>query len=92
MLNAITASTDLTGPGKGKRVASWSFQNTGTAATIELRDGSVTGTPYITIPLAVGSTTPTFLTQSYGKDGPLFVSGLYVKVTGGTVVGNVDLV
>jgi hypothetical protein len=91
MLRAITTSTDLTASGFGKRVTSWSFQNTGTAATIELRDGSATGTPYITIPLAIGSTTPTFAALAYGKDCPLFPRGLYVKVTGGAIVGSVDL-
>jgi hypothetical protein len=88
-LFAVTANTDLT-VGKPKQLASWSFQNTGTAATIELRDGSVTGTPYITIPLAVGSTTPTFAALSYDIP-PVFPNGLFIKLTGATIVGSVDM-
>ena len=43
-LYAVTASTDLTGIGKGKRVVSWHFSNTGAAAVINLRDGSASAT------------------------------------------------
>jgi hypothetical protein len=85
----VTTSTDLIT--KGKRLGGYVFQNSGTAATIELRDGSITGTPYITIPLAVGSTTPTFAVQDYSVPLPLFVGGVFVKVTGGTIVGSVQV-
>jgi len=59
--------------------------------TIEFRDGGATGTAYITVPLAVGSTTPTFAQLDFSVPLPHFPSGLYVKVTGGTITGSVQV-
>ena len=90
-LFAVTGSTDLNG--KGKRVVSWHFANTGVAATINIRDGSVTATRYIQICLPVGSTTPESKALAYGQQSaPLFPNGVYVEVLSGTIVGSVDLV
>ncbi len=88
-LFAITASTDLTGLGKGKRLAGWSFSAT-TAAVINLRNGSVAGTPFISVGVAAGDSK----TLAYQAPNalPVFVNGLYVEVASGTgIVGSVDL-
>ena len=89
-LNAITASTDLTGFGKGKRVASWSFYAT-SAAVITLRDGSATGTPFIQIGIPTVADSKA-VSYSLPAGAPLFPNGLYVKVESGVVVGSVDLI
>ena len=90
-LYAVTASVDLTGAGKGKRVASWHFSNTGAAAVINIRDGSVSGTRYIQIQLAA---TTTSASQAYSLPGgaPLFPAGVYVEVVSGTIIGSVDII
>ena len=82
-------NVDLTGTGKGKRITSWHFSNTTAAAVINIRDGSVTGTRYIQIQLAVAaSASQAYMQQS----APLFPNGVFVEVVSGTVVGSVDLV
>jgi hypothetical protein len=91
MYQAVTGTVDLTGPRKGKRLSSWHFSNTGTAATIDLVDG-VGGTVLARIQLPVGSTTPVSASQAYASpQGLIFPQGLSVVVTGGTIVGSVDL-
>jgi hypothetical protein len=88
---AVTGTVDLSAPPKGKRLASWHFSNVGTAATIDLVDG-VGGTVVARIQLPVGSTTPVSASQSYsGPQFLIFPKGLSVVVTGGTIVGSVDL-
>ena len=88
-LFAVSGSTDLTGPNRGKRVCSWHFSNTGAPATINLRDGSAGGTRFAQIQLATG----TSASQSYvQRSAPLYPNGLYVEVVAGTIVGSVDLV
>ena len=89
-LFAVTGSTDLTGLGKGKRVVSWHFSNTGAAAVINLRDGSVSATRYIQIQLPA---TTGYAALAYGQQSaPLFPNGVYVEVVSGTIIGSVDLV
>jgi len=83
-------NVDLTGLGKGKRIASWSFSNTGAAAVINIRDGSVSGTPYIKIGVAANDSKA--LAYSHRAGLPLFVNGVFVEVASGTIVGSVDLV
>lgn len=93
MLFTVTATTDLST--KGKRVASWIFNNTNaSAAIINFRNGSGVGAPLIwTINLPAGSTTPVSASQAYSFPAlPMFVNGLTVEVNQGTVVGAVDLV
>ena len=82
----VTGDTDLTAPGIPKRVSSWHFASAA-GATINLRDGSVSGDIIAQIQLAVG----TSASQSY--DRPLlFPAGLFVDVVTGTIVGSVQLV
>lgn len=94
MLQAVAgtgpANVDLTGAGKGKRVASWCFSNVTAAATINLRDGSVTGTRFLQIQLPINASA----SQSYSLPGgaPLFPSGVFVEIVAGTVVGSIDLI
>jgi hypothetical protein len=89
-LFAVTGSVDFT-TAKPKRLAGFYFQNTGTAATINFRDGSATGTRFLVVPLAIGSTTPTYVGQDISAPLPLFPSGLYVEIVGGTILGSVQL-
>jgi hypothetical protein len=88
MYFAVTGSVDLTT--KGRRVQSWHFSNTGTAAAIDLVDG-VGGTIVAKIQLPVGSTTPVSASQAYPRPGLIFPKGCNVVVTGGTIVGSVDI-
>lgn len=84
----VTANTDLTTPGKGKRLRSWHFSNSGAAAVINLRDGSVTGTIQAQIQLAANTSS----SQAYpiGSD-MVFAAGLFVQIVSGTIVGSVDI-
>lgn len=83
----VTGNTDLTAAGKGKRLCAWHFANTGAAAEINLRSGSVSGPIKAKILLAAG----TSASQAY--DNPetrlVFEDGLFVQVVSGTIVGSV---
>lgn len=82
-------NVDLTGLNKGKRICSWHFSNVTAAAVINMRDGSVTGTRYIQIQLAIGSSA----SQAYSQQSaPLFPNGVFIEIVTGTIVGSVDLV
>jgi hypothetical protein len=85
----VTADTDLTGAGKGRRVASWHFAETAAAvAQVLLRNGSVSGDIVARINLAAS----TSASQAYSSPQYLhFPAGLFVDVLAGTVVGSVDL-
>jgi hypothetical protein len=84
----VTADTDLTGAGKGRRLMSWHFAETAAApAQVLLRDGSVTGPIVARVNLAASSSA----SQSYKKPYLHFPAGLFVDVLAGTVVGSVDL-
>ncbi len=88
-LFAVTGTVDLTGLGKGKRLASWHFSTTGAAAVINIRDGSVSATRYIQVQLAANtSASQAFM---FANSRPVFPNGVYVEVVSGTVVGSVDL-
>jgi hypothetical protein len=89
-LFAITGTVDLTGVGKGKRIASWHLSNTGVAATVNFRDGSVTGTRYIQVQLPANASA----SESYSmpNGAPLYPSGVYVEVLAGTILGSIDLI
>lgn len=92
-LIAITTTTDLTGPYKAKRLASINLKNTGTACTVNIRNASASGTVLIPLFLDVGSTTPQQIRQAYPFPAlPTFPDGIYVEVSGGTLVGSIDVV
>ena len=81
----VTGDTDLTAAGNPKRVASWHFASAA-GATINLRDGSVSGDIIAQIILAAS----TSASQSYERP-LLFPAGLFVDTTA-AVVGSVQLV
>jgi hypothetical protein len=89
-LYQFTASTDLTGAGKGRRVASWHCSQGAGTQTINFRNGSITGPIMFQVQLPA----TTSASQSYTQGGlPTFPAGLYVEVVGtGFGVGSVDLV
>jgi hypothetical protein len=90
-LVAITGNTDLTGPSKPKRLKSLFLCNTGAAGFVNVRDGSVTGTRLIQVPLPIGSTTPSFVSLDLNPPFPVFPTGIYVEILTATVVGSVDV-
>jgi len=86
----FTASIDLTGAGKGRRLAAWHVSQGAGAQTINFRVGSVAGAIQLQVQLA----TITSASQSYSSPGlPYFPGGLYIEVVGsGFNVGSVELV
>jgi hypothetical protein len=90
-LYAFSASVDLSGPGKGRRLASWHLsQGAAGAQTVNLRSGSASGAILVQLQLPASSSR----FQAYDQAGlPTFPAGLYVEVTGaGLNAGSVDLV
>lgn len=89
MYYLVTADTDLTGLGKGKRLAAWHFDCTVAAGEILLRNGSVSGDIVIPIRIATNASAG----QAYsGPEYILFPQGLFVDVVSGTIRGSVELV
>ena len=85
----FTASIDLTGAGKGRRLAAWHLSQGAGAQTINFRVGSAAGAIQFQVHLA----TTTSASQAYSSPAlPYFPAGLYVEVTGsGFNVGSVEL-
>lgn len=92
MYYTVTAATDLTGSGKGRRLLAWDFaENNGTpgVAQVLLRDGGASGTIVVQIELTADSSKH----QAYpAPAGRLFPAGLYVDVAAGAVRGSVELI
>jgi hypothetical protein len=87
----FTGSVDLSGQGKGRRLASWALsQGAAGAQTVNLRNGSAGGPIMLQVQLAASSSRA----QSYDQASlPTFPGGLYVEVVGaGLNAGSVDLV
>jgi hypothetical protein len=90
-LYAFSASLDLSGAGKGRRLASWALsQGAAGAQTVNLRSGGPGGPVLLQLQLAASSSR----FQAFDQAGlPTFPAGLYVEVTGGGLnAGSVDLV
>jgi hypothetical protein len=89
-LYAFSTSLDLTGAGKGRRLASWALSQGVGTNTVNFRNGSLTGA--ILMQLQLGASSSRF--QSYDQAGlPVFPAGLFVEVTSaGLNAGSVDLV
>lgn len=82
----VTGDVDHTA--KGKRLGAWHFSNSGAAAVINLRNGSVSGDIVVQIQLAA----TTSASQSYpAPNGLVFPAGVYVDVVSGTIVGSIGL-
>lgn len=89
MYYLVTADTDLTALGKGRRVAAWHFDCTVAAGEILLRNGGSGGDIVIPIRIAVGASAG----QAYSSpEYIVFPQGLYVDVVSGTIRGSVELV
>jgi hypothetical protein len=90
-LYAFTTSLDLTGAGKGRRLASWALsQGAAGAQTVNLRSGSASGAILMQLQLPASSSR----FQAYDQAGlPVFPGGVYVEVvSAGLNAGSVDLV
>jgi hypothetical protein len=83
---AFTADTDLTT--KPKRVSAIHC-SAGTAAVVNLRNGSVSGDIVVQLRIPANESKEV----RYGPPrGLVFPAGLFVDVVSGTVVGSVDLI
>ena len=90
MYYSVTASTDLSG--KGKTLRAYSVAETaGAAATVNLRDGGVSGPIVIALRFAA-ITGGSDRTQSFSHPLLAFPAGVYVQVASGAVQCMVDLV
>ena len=89
-LYTSTATNDLTGFGRPKKLASIHIAATGTAPTVNLRDGGSGGTIRYQYQLAINTSKDV----SFPFPGlPVFKDGLYVELAAGTVAAiTVDVV
>jgi hypothetical protein len=87
-LYAFSTSLDLTGAGKGRRLASWALSQGTGAGLVNLRSGSASG------PILVQVQVPTASSRFQAFEQlPVFPNGLYIEVTtSGLAAGSVDLV
>ena len=87
-LYAFSTSLDLTGAGKGRRLASWALSQGTGAGLVNLRSGGAAGPILMQLQLPTGSSRFQAFEQC-----PVFPNGLYVEVTtSGLNAGSVDLV
>jgi hypothetical protein len=86
----FSASIDLTGAGKGRRLAAWHLSQGAGAQTINFRSGTAAGPIQFQVQLA----TVTSASQAYATPSlPYFPAGLYIEITGsGFNTGSVELV
>jgi hypothetical protein len=89
-LYAFSTSLDLTGAGRGRRLASWALSQGVGAGLVNFRSGGAAGPILLQLQLPASSSR----FQAYDQAGlPVFPGGLYVEVTGaGLNAGSVDLV
>jgi hypothetical protein len=84
----FSTSLDLTGAGKGRRLASWALSQGVGAGLVNFRSGGATGQVMFQVQLPAGTSAFRAFDQC-----PTFPAGVFVEVVNsGFAVGSVDLV